>query len=118
MSEHISVAVPQIRVLIHLIPRHLVQHGALQMYYLIMGERQDITLAAVVGHGKRHAVMVVFPEIRIQFHIFAEIMHPAHIPFKGKAQSLAADITGHHRPCRGLLGNRQKARIGSPHHGI
>ena len=32
--------------------------------------------------------MVELAEIGIQLHIFQEVMHPAHIPFQGEAQTV------------------------------
>ena len=49
--------------------------------------------------------MVVFSEVWIQLHIFQEIVHPAHVPFEGKAEAAILRAMGYFRPGRGLFGD-------------
>ena len=88
------------------------------MHYLVMGQHQNIILAVGIGHGKGHHIMRALPEIRIQLHIFQEIVHPAHIPFEGEAQTIFLGAARHHGPCRRLLGDSHRARVAAQQHGI
>ena len=65
MAKHIGIAQTKIRVFIHLISRHLVHHGAFQMYHFVVGKRQDIVLTVIVSHGKGHGIMIILAEQRI-----------------------------------------------------
>lgn len=85
MSEHVGIAHTQIRVFIRSITWHLIYHGTLQMYHFVMRQGQNVVLTVIVAHGKGHSVMIALTIQRIQLHVFTEIMHPAHIPFKGEA---------------------------------
>ena len=81
MPHHKSIACLQVGILIRSDPRHLIEHRTFQMHHFVVGQYQNIVLAVRITHGKSHLVMMVLPKIRIQFHIFGKIMHPAHIPF-------------------------------------
>ena len=109
MTEHKSIACLQICKFIIQITWHLIQHGAFQMHHLIMGQHQNIILTVSVAHGESHLVMVIFSEIWIQLHILQEIIHPAHIPLKSKAQPAIIHVFGHTRPCGRLLRDQQAA---------
>ena len=87
MSHHERIAGFQICIFIKSKSRHLIDHGALQMHNLIMGKYKDIVLAVSVGTCERHHVVGVLSEIWIQFHIFSEIMHPAHIPLQAEPET-------------------------------
>ena len=54
------------------------------MHNLVMREYQDIILAECIGHGECHLVVIKLAEIRIQLHVLQKIMHPSHVPLKGK----------------------------------
>ena len=71
----------------------------------IVGEYQDKVFAVKVGKTEGHLVVVEFAEVRVQLHILQEIVHPAHVPLEGKAQSAFLRIVGDKRPCGGFLSN-------------
>lgn len=118
MPEHIRVADTEIRIFIYLITRHFIDHRTFQMDDLVMRQRQDIFFGAVIAHCKCHLMMVVFAEQRIQFHIIAEIMHPAHVPLKGKAKSLVFRRRRYFGPCRRFLRDRDRTRMQTLDNGI
>ena len=62
--------------------------------------------------------MVVFAEIRIQLHVFQEVVHPAHIPFQREPKSSVLRLSRNHRPCGGLLGDHHCPVISSKNNGI
>ena len=62
-------------------------------------------------HGKRHLVVVVLAEIRVQLHIIEKIMHPAHVPLERKAQAVVLRLARHLGPGRGFLRDHPGARI-------
>ena len=53
-----------------------------------MGQHQDIIFAVKISQAESHPVVVIFAEIGIQLHVLQKIVHPAHVPLKGKAQSV------------------------------
>ena len=75
---------------------------------LVVGQRQDIILTGGVGDSECHLIVVEFSEIWIQFHVLQEIMHPAHVPLEGEAETSLFRRFCDTRPCSGLL---------SDHHG-
>ena len=83
-----------------------------------MGQGQNVVLILVVAHGKGHGIVAALPVDGIQLHVLAEIVHPAHIPLKSEAKSLAADLPGHIGPGRGLLGYGEKAGVCAPYHRV
>ena len=118
MSHHEGICHLQIGKLIEPKSRHLVEHRALEMHDLVMREHQDIILAVGIFHGKCHHVMRVLAEQRIQLHVLRKVVHPAHVPFQGKAQAVVLRLARHLRPCRGLLGNHQRTRVPAQQNGI
>ena len=118
MCEHISISYSQICEFIFIKARHFIEHRAFQVHNLIMGKRQNIIFAFVIAHGKCQFIMIIFSEDRIEAHIRTEIMHPAHIPFEGKAKSTFLWIACYKRPCSGFLCDHHCARIFFLHHGI
>ena len=118
MTEHIGIAHPQIGIFIHRIAWHLVHHGTFQMHHFIVGQGQDIFLRLIVTHGKGHAIVAALPVDGIQLHIFAEIVHPAHVPLEGESQAVSPDLTCHIGPGGGFFRYGEESRIGSPYHGV
>ena len=53
--------------------------------------------------------MVEFPEIRVEFHILQEIVHPAHVPLEGKAEAAFLRCLCDARPRGGLFGDHHGA---------
>ena len=72
------------------------------MHHFVVGQHQDIVLAGEVGETEGHLVVVVLTEIRIQLHVFQEVVHPSHVPLKGESKAVVLRAVGHHRP-RGAL---------------
>ena len=62
--------------------------------------------------------MVKLLEIRIKLHVFQKIIHPSHIPLKGKTKSSLFYITCHTRPRRGLLCDNIRPRMIFFHHSV
>ncbi len=118
MPEHKGIGHFQIRKLVVVKPRHLINHRTFQMHHLIMGQNQNIVLTVGIGHGKGHEVMGSFAEIRVQLHIFQEIIHPAHIPLERKSQAVPFRLIRHLRPGGGFLRNHHHAGVASPQAGI
>ena len=65
--------------------RHFLNHGTLQMHYLVMGQHQDELLRIGITHPESQLVMMIVSIHGIFLHIAEEIMHPSHIPFKVEA---------------------------------
>ena len=111
MPHHEGISNHQVAVFINAKSRHFVQHGTFQMNHLIVRKYQNVFLTVVIAHGKCHLVVIIFTEIRIQFHVIQEIMHPSHIPFVSKIQTAIFGFSGYHRPCGGFFCDHHCARI-------
>ena len=118
MPKHIRISSAEICVLVHLIPRHFIHHGAFQMHHFIMGQGQNILFMFIIAHGKSQSVMISFAINRVKLHIFTEVVHPAHIPFESETQSVPAYLAAHMGPCSGFFRHSYKIRICSSHNGI
>ena len=118
MAQHEGITGFQIGELIVIKSRHLVDHRAFQMHDLIMRKHQDVFFRISISQGEGHQVMVELAEIGIQLHIFKEVMHPAHVPFHGEAQTVILRFSSHLRPGSRLLGNHHRAMVSSPHNAV
>ena len=83
------------------------------MNYLVMGQYQDIIFAVKISQAESHPVVVIFAEIGIQLHVLQKIVHPAHVPLKGKAQSVLLRMLCHIGPGGRFFRNHQYAEIAS-----
>ena len=88
------------------------------MYHFIVGKHQNIILTVGIGHGEGHFVVIVFPEIGIQLHIFQKIMHPTHVPLKAEIQTVLFHRARHFRPGCGFLSDHHRPFISAQHYGI
>ncbi len=84
----------QVGGLLPLVARHLVEHGVLAVYHLVVRERQDEVLVIVVNHGEGHVVVVVATVDRLFLHVGEGVVHPAHIPLEAKTQAAEEGGTG------------------------
>ena len=57
------------------------------MYDLIMREHQNVFFTVSVFEAERQLMVIVFSEIRVDFHILKKIIHPSHVPFIGETES-------------------------------
>ena len=80
MPHHEGISGLQIRKLILVLARHLIEHRTFQVHDLIMRQHKYIFFRICIGHGKRHFIVIITAEIRVQLHVFEEIVHPAHVP--------------------------------------
>ena len=103
VTHHECVSCPEICKFVHSVSRHLTEHGALQMYHLIMREHEDIILGRIVAHCECHLVVVVLSEDWIELHVITEVMHPSHIPLEGESETVVFHIPCHLGPCGGLF---------------
>ena len=62
--------------------------------------------------------MVKLLEIRIELHVFQKIIHPSHIPLKGKTKSSLFYIACHTRPRCRLLCDNIRPRMIFFHHSV
>ena len=118
MSEHKEIGRLEISELVLCASRHLVDHGAFQMYDLIVGEDEDELLARGIAHAEGHFIVVELPEIGVQLHIVQEIVHPAHVPLKVKAEAVVLRPGRHLRPGCGFLRDDDAPVAAAADHGV
>ena len=113
MSHHKCISDFQVFEFVLQFTWHLTEHGAFQMNHLIMRKHQHIFLTVSICNGKGHLVVIILAEIRIQLHIFQEIIHPSHVPFQGKSKTAILCFASYLRPCRRLFGDHHSPMISS-----
>ena len=118
MAKHKQVPALQIPESVFTDTRHFFDHGALQMNHLIMRENKNKLLTCGITHAKGHLIVIVLTEIRIQFHIIEEIMHPTHIPFICKSKPIVLRSLCDLRPCRRFFRNDNRAVFSATDHRI
>ena len=119
VTHHKGISGFQILKFVIVLSGHLVDHRAFQMDNFIMRQYQNVLLAEGIGHGEGHLIMVEFSEIRIQFHILQEIMHPSHVPLKRESETvLFFHISGYFRPCSRLFSDHHGSFVSSKDQGI
>ena len=62
--------------------------------------------------------MVILAEIGIKLHVFAEVMHPSHVPLKGKSKAIILWSCCYLGPCCRFLSNCKDLRISSPYNTV
>ena len=85
MPPHEPVIGPQVRELLPLVARHLLQHRAFAMHDLIVTDRQDEVLAERIVQTEGHLVMMEAAMDRLFLDVFKRVVHPAHVPLVTKA---------------------------------
>ncbi len=85
---------------------------------LVVGQRKNVILGAVVAHGKSHAVVVALAHDRIQLHVLAEVMHPAHVPLEVKSKAAVLGLGRDLGPRCGLLSDREETGMCAMDHGV
>ena len=110
MSHHQSVSSSQIAELILQLTGHFIDHRTFQVNHLIVRQDQYIVFAKRIAKAEGQLILMILSEIRIGFHIFKEIMHPAHVPFVGKAQAVFLWRPGYLWKCCGFLGDHHGSR--------
>ena len=70
---------------------HFVYQRAFAVNNLVMGYGQNEILRKSVEKRERKIFMIKLSEISVQRKIFKAVVHPAHVPFKVKAESAVAN---------------------------
>ena len=109
VHHHIAVCRTQVCKLRTLLSRHLSDHRAFSMYYLIVRKSQHKILAVRVDHAERKLAVVVRAEERIKLHIAEKIIHPAHIPLIIKSKTVLFYRRCDLWPCRGFFRDQNRA---------
>ena len=81
-------------------------------------EDLETILPEKTAKKRKARAMIEFTEIRIQLHIFQEIIHPPHIPLQGKSQSIILCLACDLRPSSGFLCYHYCSVISSKNDGI
>ena len=97
MCENITIKRTERGKLLPVVAKHLIHHGALSVHDLIVREGENIIFRKRILHGKRQAVVLIFAEQVIRLHVFERIVHKAHVPLKGKAQTSVIGRLCHQR---------------------
>ena len=111
MDHHITKGGPQVRHLLFLIPRHLVQKRAFSMDYLIMRQTQKEFLTVGIDHTESQLIMSSASVDGIFLHIINKVVHPSHIPLVVKTQAVVFYFACDLRPGCGFFCDKQGIRM-------
>ena len=109
MRELIGIEQSKLRELLPIIARHLGEHALLAMHHLVMRKRHYIMLRKRIAEREGQLVMVIFTVDAVHAHIVEHVVHPAHVPFIRKPQSILGHRARHIGVCRTLLGEEHLA---------
>ena len=88
MTVHETIGQTQVCVFLPQVAGHFANHSALFMYHFIMGQYQYEVFRVIVCHTESQIVVVILPVDRVFFDIEQEVIHPAHVPLHGEAQTV------------------------------
>ncbi len=106
----------QVGELLPAIPGHLVDQRAFAVDHFVVGNRQDEVLGIGVDHAEGHLVVVVLPIDRVFLDVLQRVMHPAHVPLVGEAETTFAGGLADPWKGRRFLGDHQRAGGFRGHH--
>ena len=90
---------------------HLSDQRGFAVDDFVVRNRQYEALAEGVHDRKRQALMQAFAEDRIELEVVKHVVHPAHVPLHGKAQTTGVSGVRDAGKRRGLFGDSQDARL-------
>src|SRR5207237_758514 len=96
----------QIGELLPIVTGHAAEERSFAVYHFVMRERQNEILVVVVEHGKSKIILMILPVNGVAGEEPEGIVHPAHVPFEGKAKAAEIRRACDERPRRGFLSNR------------
>ena len=116
----IQVGVQQAQVgkALPVIARHLAQHGAFAVHHLVVGKGQQEILGKGVHQAEGELVVVIVPVHRLAGHVVQGVVHPAHVPLHGKAQSTHPGGARDLGPGGGFLGDGQGTGVRAQGEGV
>jgi hypothetical protein len=79
---------------------------------LVVGDREHVVLAEGVEQAEGDAVVVELAVDRVLGEVVEHVVHPAHVPLHGEAESVQVDGTRHTGERSGFLGDGDGARNG------
>ena len=109
VSHDIGLESSQSGELLPIIARHLLKHGGLAVNHFIVGQRKNEMLGEGIHQREGQQVVIVRAVDRIHREVSDGIVHPAHVPLEGEAQTAVLRLACHLRPRGGFLGD---------HHGV
>ena len=116
----IQVGVQQAQVgkALPVVARHLAQHGAFAVHHLVVGKGQQEILGEGVHQPEGELVVVIVPVHRLAGHVVQGVVHPAHVPLHGKAQSTHPGGARDLGPGGGFLGDGQGTGVRAQGEGV
>src|SRR5437667_10033694 len=81
------------------------------MYHFVMRQRQDEVLVMMIEHGEGEIVLMILAMNRVAFEVVQRVVHPAHVPFKGKAEASEIRRTRDQWPGRRFLSHGDDAGV-------
>ncbi|MNO91649.1 hypothetical protein D3C76_832010 [compost metagenome] len=110
VRPHEAQVGPQVGEFLPAVAGHLVDQRVLAVHHFIVGNRQNEPLRPGVHQAEAQFVVMMGAVHRVLLNVVQRIVHPAHVPFIGKAQAALLRALADPRPGRGLFGNHQRPR--------
>ena len=111
VGVHVGVEEAEVGELPPQVARHLVEHRALQVHHLVVGEGEDEVFVEGVQQGEGELAEMVFPVDRVLLDEGEHVVHPPHVPFQGEPEPAEVRRPRHGRPGGRLLRDRDRAGV-------
>ena len=85
VGEHVAIEGAEAGGLIPVVARHAFPQRALAVDYFVVAKRQYVALGVGIDHGEGELAMVIGTVNGLVLEVLQGVIHPAHIPFQGKA---------------------------------
>ncbi|MCY1401592.1 hypothetical protein D9M71_167130 [compost metagenome] len=118
MRPHETQVGPQVGEFLPAVAGHLVDQRVFAVHHFIVGDRQDEALGPRIHQAETQFVVVMGAVHRVLLDVMQRVVHPAHVPFVGKAQAALLRALAYTGPCGGFLGDHQRTGRFEGHHVI
>ena len=85
VGEHVAIEGTEAGGLIPVVARHALPQRAFTVHNFVVAKREDIALGVSIDHGEGELAVVIGTVNGLVLEVLQGVIHPAHIPFQGKA---------------------------------
>ena len=97
--------------LLPVVARHLLEHGGLAVHHFIVGKCKHKMFGEGIHQREGQKVVIIRTIDRIHREVSDRVVHPAHVPLEGEAQTAVLRLACDLRPCGGFLGDHHRVWI-------
>ena len=111
MGIHVGIEQAKVGELPPQVAGHLVEHRALQVHDLVVGEGEDEVLVERIQEREGELAEMELPVDGVLRDERQHVVHPSHVPFQREPQPAEVHGAGDGGPCRGFLGDHDRAGV-------